>query len=53
MKKSNLKMIALGLIASLAIASCDVQHPRNKGPRHKDRGHHGDNRGGNHSDRRY
>lgn len=49
MKKLNLKMIALGLIATLAITSCDVQGPRHGRSNHGGRGHdnHQGNRGNN------
>jgi hypothetical protein len=60
MKKSNLIMLALGLIATLTITSCEVQQNRyTRRPeyrRYHDRdrydNHHGDRRD-DHYDRRY
>lgn len=57
MKKSNLKMLAFGLIATLAITSCDVRRPRHGRPDHRRDRDHQDNqrgdRGGDHNDRNY
>jgi len=56
MKKYNLKMFALGLLAMATISSCSYQtrRPERKPPRHD--GHHDDHRGdrgGDHYDRHY
>jgi hypothetical protein len=56
MKKYNLKMLALGLIATLAFASCEVQQNRySRRPDHhrRDRDHHGRDYHDRHDNRGY
>jgi hypothetical protein len=58
MKKANLKMLVLGLLATVAVSSCSV-HTREynrRPPRHNHDRHHDDYRGDhrdNHYDRHY